>query len=157
MLCFFIEKLTSFHFPLWTLFCSNKHTQSETKKQNQPNATDNLVLILAPNNPPISCTQHQSFTFCSVLLHFYTVKVCISKLQQRGVNDQTTSLSVTQLLERISEVVEQNRLFTSDRPGLGQELETLQKHLESLSATPLPPDYNFSSNQGLTNALSGVL
>lgn len=65
---------------------------------------------------------------------------------------------MTQLLERISEVVEQNRLFTSDRPGLGQELETLQQHLESLSSTPLPPDYNFSSNQGLTygHALSNV-
>lgn len=57
---------------------------------------------------------------------------------------------VSQLLERISEVVEQNRLFTSDRPGLGQDLETLQQHLESLSAAPLPPDYGFNSSQGLT-------
>ncbi|MED6262177.1 hypothetical protein ATANTOWER_015641, partial [Ataeniobius toweri] len=55
---------------------------------------------------------------------------------------------VTQLLDRISEVVEQNRLFTSDRPGLGQDLETLQQHLESLSAAPLPPDYSFNSSQG---------
>uniref|UniRef100_A0A3Q1I3G1 ATP-binding cassette sub-family A member 2 n=1 Tax=Anabas testudineus TaxID=64144 RepID=A0A3Q1I3G1_ANATE len=58
---------------------------------------------------------------------------------------QYKNSTVTQLLERISEVVEQNRLFTSDRPGLGHELETLQQHLESLSSTPLPPDYNFSS------------
>uniref|UniRef100_A0A3Q1BTA2 ATP-binding cassette sub-family A member 2 n=1 Tax=Amphiprion ocellaris TaxID=80972 RepID=A0A3Q1BTA2_AMPOC len=59
---------------------------------------------------------------------------------------QYKNSTVTQLLERISEVVEQNRLFTSDRPGLGQELETLQQHLESLSSTPLPPDYNFNSS-----------
>uniref|UniRef100_A0A8C9YSP4 ATP-binding cassette sub-family A member 2 n=1 Tax=Sander lucioperca TaxID=283035 RepID=A0A8C9YSP4_SANLU len=57
---------------------------------------------------------------------------------------QYKNSTVTQLLERISEVVEQNRLFTSDRPGLGHELETLQQHLESLSSTPLPPDYNTS-------------
>uniref|UniRef100_A0AAQ5XK68 ATP-binding cassette sub-family A member 2 n=1 Tax=Amphiprion ocellaris TaxID=80972 RepID=A0AAQ5XK68_AMPOC len=63
---------------------------------------------------------------------------------------QYKNSTVTQLLERISEVVEQNRLFTSDRPGLGQELETLQQHLESLSSTPLPPDYNFNSSQGWT-------
>ncbi|XP_039660213.1 ATP-binding cassette sub-family A member 2 isoform X1 [Perca fluviatilis] len=57
---------------------------------------------------------------------------------------QYKNSTVTQLLERISEVVEQNRLFTSDRPGLGHELETLQQHLESLSSTHLPPDYNTS-------------
>ncbi|MED6268671.1 ATP-binding cassette sub- A member 2, partial [Characodon lateralis] len=60
---------------------------------------------------------------------------------------QYKNSTVTQLLERISEVVEQNRLFTSDRPGLGQDLETLQQHLESLSAAPLPPDYSFNSSQ----------
>ncbi|KAM7392169.1 hypothetical protein PAMP_022799 [Pampus punctatissimus] len=61
---------------------------------------------------------------------------------------QYKNSTVTQLLERISEVVEQNRLFTADRPGLGEELETLQRHLESLSTTPLPSDYNFTNNQG---------
>ncbi|XP_059192402.1 ATP-binding cassette sub-family A member 2 [Centropristis striata] len=65
---------------------------------------------------------------------------------------QYKNSTVTQLLERISEVVEQNRLFTSDRPGLGQELETLQQHLESLSSTPLPPHYNFNNSQGFTLA-----
>ncbi len=72
---------------------------------------------------------------------------------------KSPSASVTQLLERISEVVEQNRLFTSDRPSLGQELETLQQHLESLSSTPLPLDHNFNNSQGLTynHALSNVL
>ncbi|XP_037633283.1 LOW QUALITY PROTEIN: ATP-binding cassette sub-family A member 2 [Sebastes umbrosus] len=62
---------------------------------------------------------------------------------------QYKNSTVTQLLQRISEVVEQNRLFTSDRPGLGQELETLQQHLESLSSTSAP-DYN--SSQGFTLA-----
>ncbi|XP_015259030.1 PREDICTED: ATP-binding cassette sub-family A member 2-like [Cyprinodon variegatus] len=62
---------------------------------------------------------------------------------------QYKNSTVTQLLERISEVVEQNRLFTSDRPDLGQDLKTLQQRLESLSAAALPPEYNFSSSQGL--------
>ncbi|XP_039902431.1 LOW QUALITY PROTEIN: ATP-binding cassette sub-family A member 2 [Simochromis diagramma] len=65
---------------------------------------------------------------------------------------QYKNSTVTQLLERISEVVEQNQLFTSDRPGLGQELETLQQHLESLSSTPLPHDHNFNNSQGFTLA-----
>ncbi|XP_041855370.1 ATP-binding cassette sub-family A member 2 isoform X4 [Melanotaenia boesemani] len=65
---------------------------------------------------------------------------------------QYKNSTVTQLLERLSEVVEQNRLFMSDRPGLGQELDTLQQHLESLSSTPLPPDYNFNKSQGFTLA-----
>ncbi|XP_041642863.1 ATP-binding cassette sub-family A member 2 isoform X1 [Cheilinus undulatus] len=65
---------------------------------------------------------------------------------------QYKNSTVTQLLERISEVVEQNRLFTSDRPGLGQELETLQQHLESLSSSSLPPDYTFNNSQGFTLA-----
>lgn len=58
-------------------------------------------------------------------------------------------LSVTQLLERISEVVEQNHLFTSDRPSLGEELESLQQHLESLSSAqgPLESHYNTSHGQ----------
>ncbi|KAM8759875.1 ATP-binding cassette sub-family A member 2 [Acanthopagrus schlegelii] len=65
---------------------------------------------------------------------------------------QYKNSTVTQLLERISEVAEQNRLFTSESPGLGQELETLQQHLENLSSTPLPPDCNFNSSQGFTLA-----
>lgn len=66
------------------------------------------------------------------------------------------SVSVTQLLERISEVVEQNRLFTPDWPGLGQELETLQQHLEGLSSTPLPPDYSYNKSQGMTHTNSAT-
>ncbi|KAL6113789.1 abca2 [Pungitius sinensis] len=65
---------------------------------------------------------------------------------------QYKNSTVTQLLHRISEVVEQNRLFSPDRSGLGQELEKLQQHLESLSSTRLPPDYNFNSSEGLTLA-----
>ncbi|KAM3868024.1 ATP-binding cassette sub-family A member 2 [Diretmus argenteus] len=61
---------------------------------------------------------------------------------------QYENSTVTQLLERISEVVEQNRLFTTDRPGLGQELETLQQHLESLSSTPSPLDHYYNNSQG---------
>ncbi|XP_068460547.1 ATP-binding cassette sub-family A member 2 isoform X2 [Clinocottus analis] len=64
---------------------------------------------------------------------------------------QYKNSTVTQLLERISEVVEQNRLFSSERPGMGQELETLQQHLESLSSSRLSPDY-FNTTQGFTLA-----
>uniref|UniRef100_A0A8C8DUJ1 ATP-binding cassette, sub-family A (ABC1), member 2 n=1 Tax=Oryzias sinensis TaxID=183150 RepID=A0A8C8DUJ1_9TELE len=65
---------------------------------------------------------------------------------------QYKNSTVTQLLERLSQVVEQNRLFTSDRPGLGQDLENLQQHLEGLGSTPFPPDYNFSKSPGLTGS-----
>ncbi|KAM8886615.1 ATP-binding cassette sub-family A member 2 [Spinachia spinachia] len=65
---------------------------------------------------------------------------------------QYKNSTVTQLLHRISEVVEQNRLFSSERPGLGQELEKLQRHLESLSSTCLPPDYSFNSSEDFTLA-----
>lgn len=61
---------------------------------------------------------------------------------------KSSCISVTQLLERISEVVEQNHLFTSDRPGLGQELEDLQRHLESLGSTSLPLDHTYNNSQG---------
>uniref|UniRef100_A0A8C2GV03 ATP-binding cassette sub-family A member 2 n=1 Tax=Cyprinus carpio TaxID=7962 RepID=A0A8C2GV03_CYPCA len=63
---------------------------------------------------------------------------------------QYKNSTVTQLLERISEVVEQNHLFTSDRPSLGEELESLQQHLESLSSAqgPLDSHYNTSFTVG---------
>ncbi|XP_064210505.1 ATP-binding cassette sub-family A member 2 isoform X1 [Anguilla rostrata] len=63
---------------------------------------------------------------------------------------QYKNSTVTQLLERISEVVEQNHLFTSERPGLGEELESLQRHLESLSSAPGPLDTHFNSSLGFT-------
>uniref|UniRef100_A0A673ZFD4 ATP-binding cassette sub-family A member 2 n=1 Tax=Salmo trutta TaxID=8032 RepID=A0A673ZFD4_SALTR len=64
---------------------------------------------------------------------------------------QYKNSTVTQLLERIREVVLQNHLFTADRPGLGQELESLQQHLESLStsAGPYSLDNNFNTSQGV--------
>lgn len=57
--------------------------------------------------------------------------------------------SVTQLLERIGEVVEQNHLFTSDGPTLGEELESLQQHLESLSSAQSPLETGFNTSHGL--------
>uniref|UniRef100_A0A4W4HDU6 ATP-binding cassette sub-family A member 2 n=1 Tax=Electrophorus electricus TaxID=8005 RepID=A0A4W4HDU6_ELEEL len=51
---------------------------------------------------------------------------------------QYKNSTVTQLLERIGEVVEQNHLFMSGRPSLGEELESLQQHLESLSSAQNP-------------------
>uniref|UniRef100_A0A8C7RNS4 ATP-binding cassette sub-family A member 2 n=1 Tax=Oncorhynchus mykiss TaxID=8022 RepID=A0A8C7RNS4_ONCMY len=64
---------------------------------------------------------------------------------------QYKNSTVTQLLERISDVVLQNHLLTADRPGLGQELESLQQHLERLS-TPTGPsslDNGFNTSQGM--------
>uniref|UniRef100_A0A8C9SWW6 ATP-binding cassette sub-family A member 2 n=1 Tax=Scleropages formosus TaxID=113540 RepID=A0A8C9SWW6_SCLFO len=60
---------------------------------------------------------------------------------------QYKNSTVTQLLERIGEVVEQNHLFTADRPGLGEELESLQRHLESLSTSPGPLDPRFNASR----------
>ncbi|XP_029685361.1 ATP-binding cassette sub-family A member 2-like [Takifugu rubripes] len=65
---------------------------------------------------------------------------------------QYQNSTVSQLLERISQVAEQNRLFTSEGPGLGQELETLQQHLDSLSSAPSSPDLTFNKTQDVTLA-----
>uniref|UniRef100_W5KXQ3 ATP binding cassette subfamily A member 2 n=1 Tax=Astyanax mexicanus TaxID=7994 RepID=W5KXQ3_ASTMX len=59
---------------------------------------------------------------------------------------QYKNSTVTQLLERIGEVVEQNHLFMSDRPSLGEELESLQQHLESLSSAQSPLENRFNSS-----------
>uniref|UniRef100_A0A673ZE05 ATP-binding cassette sub-family A member 2 n=1 Tax=Salmo trutta TaxID=8032 RepID=A0A673ZE05_SALTR len=68
---------------------------------------------------------------------------------------QYKNSTVTQLLERIREVVLQNHLFTADRPGLGQELESLQQHLESLStsAGPYSLDNNFNTRFTVASVL----
>ncbi|XP_076853951.1 ATP-binding cassette sub-family A member 2 isoform X2 [Brachyhypopomus gauderio] len=63
---------------------------------------------------------------------------------------QYKNSTVTQLLERIGEVVEQNHLFTSDRPSLGEELESLQQHLESLSSTRSPLENGFNASHAFT-------
>ncbi|KAJ0068138.1 hypothetical protein NL108_016849 [Boleophthalmus pectinirostris] len=54
---------------------------------------------------------------------------------------QYNNSTVTQLLLRIQEVVEQNRIFSSDGSALGSELENLQKRLQNLSSAPLPEDH----------------
>ncbi|XP_036454330.1 ATP-binding cassette sub-family A member 2 isoform X2 [Colossoma macropomum] len=63
---------------------------------------------------------------------------------------QYKNSTVTQLLERIGEVVEQNHLFMSDRPSLGEELESLQQHLESLSSAQSPLENRFNTSHGFT-------
>ncbi|KAL2092632.1 hypothetical protein ACEWY4_012430 [Coilia grayii] len=63
---------------------------------------------------------------------------------------QYKNSTVTQLLERIGEVVEQNHLFTSDGPSLGEELESLQQHLESLGAAHSPLESQFNTSHGFT-------
>ncbi|XP_075415885.1 ATP-binding cassette sub-family A member 2 isoform X1 [Tenrec ecaudatus] len=49
---------------------------------------------------------------------------------------QYTNSTVTQLLERLSRVVEEGNLFDPERPSLGSELEALRQHLEALSTGP---------------------
>uniref|UniRef100_A0A8C5ESK9 ATP-binding cassette, sub-family A (ABC1), member 2 n=1 Tax=Gouania willdenowi TaxID=441366 RepID=A0A8C5ESK9_GOUWI len=61
---------------------------------------------------------------------------------------QYQNSTVTQLLERISQVVQQNHLFAPDRPSLGQQLENLQQHLENLKSTPITQDRSFNHSQG---------
>ncbi|XP_073077021.1 ATP-binding cassette sub-family A member 2 isoform X2 [Manis javanica] len=49
---------------------------------------------------------------------------------------QYANSTVTQLLERLSRVVEEGNLFEPTRPSLGSELEALRQHLEVLSSGP---------------------
>ncbi|XP_054980053.1 ATP-binding cassette sub-family A member 2 isoform X2 [Sorex araneus] len=53
---------------------------------------------------------------------------------------QYANSTVTQLLERLSRVVEDSNLFDPARPSLGLELEALRQRLEALGAGPEPGD-----------------
>uniref|UniRef100_A0A3B4BC57 ATP-binding cassette sub-family A member 2 n=1 Tax=Periophthalmus magnuspinnatus TaxID=409849 RepID=A0A3B4BC57_9GOBI len=66
---------------------------------------------------------------------------------------QYNNSTVTQLLERIQEVVEQNRIFSSDGPVLGSELENLQKRLQNLSSAPFPEDPTLNHSFSLSEVL----
>lgn len=48
------------------------------------------------------------------------------------------SCRVTQLLERLNEVVEKSNLFDPDHAGPEEELESLRRHLESLGSNTGP-------------------
>ncbi|XP_039629926.1 ATP-binding cassette sub-family A member 2 isoform X3 [Polypterus senegalus] len=63
---------------------------------------------------------------------------------------QYKNSTVTQLLDRINEVVQESNLFDPDRPGLVEELESLQQHLESLSGDPNSLERPWNSSQGFT-------
>ncbi|NXR07906.1 ABCA2 protein, partial [Semnornis frantzii] len=62
---------------------------------------------------------------------------------------QYSNSTVTQLLEHLSEAVEQSSLFDPQHPGLEEELESLRRHLEALSSSePSSMEPNFSSPPG---------
>lgn len=59
------------------------------------------------------------------------------------------SCRVTQLLEHLSEAVEQSSLFDPEHPGLEEELESLRRHLEALSSSePSSMETHFSNPAG---------
>lgn len=59
---------------------------------------------------------------------------------------QYSNSTVTQLLERLNEVVEESNLFDPDHPGLEEELESLRRHLESLASNePSAMEAHFSN------------
>lgn len=59
------------------------------------------------------------------------------------------SVRVTQLLEHLSEAVEQSSIFDPQHPGLEEELESLRRHLEALSSSePSSMEPHFSSPAG---------
>uniref|UniRef100_H3CEJ3 ATP-binding cassette sub-family A member 2 n=1 Tax=Tetraodon nigroviridis TaxID=99883 RepID=H3CEJ3_TETNG len=59
---------------------------------------------------------------------------------------QYQNSTVSQLLERISQVAEQKRLFSSEGLGLAEELDNLQQRLDGLgSSAPPPPDPTLAS------------
>uniref|UniRef100_A0A8C9F1S3 ATP-binding cassette sub-family A member 2 n=1 Tax=Pavo cristatus TaxID=9049 RepID=A0A8C9F1S3_PAVCR len=62
---------------------------------------------------------------------------------------QYSNSTVTQLLEHLSEVVEQSNLFDPEHPGLEEELESLRRRLEALSSSePSSMETHFSSQAG---------
>ncbi|XP_072287523.1 ATP-binding cassette sub-family A member 2 isoform X4 [Pyxicephalus adspersus] len=63
---------------------------------------------------------------------------------------QYTNSTVTQLLERLTEVAENSNLFDTDRPGLEDELESLKHHLESLSSDHTSLENHFHRQSGFT-------
>ncbi|XP_048469306.1 ATP-binding cassette sub-family A member 2 [Rhincodon typus] len=63
---------------------------------------------------------------------------------------QYSNSTVTQLLERINEVVEESNLFDPDRRGLEEELESLRRHLESMNNDPSSVENHFNSSKGFT-------
>lgn len=59
------------------------------------------------------------------------------------------SCRVTQLLEHLSEAVEQSSLFDPQHPGLEEELESLRRRLEALSSSePSSMETHFSNRAG---------
>ncbi|NXE29591.1 ABCA2 protein, partial [Ardeotis kori] len=62
---------------------------------------------------------------------------------------QYSNSTVTQLLEHLSEAVEQSSLFDPQHPGLEEELESLRRRLEALSSSePSSVESHFSSRAG---------
>uniref|UniRef100_A0A8C4XKW3 ATP-binding cassette sub-family A member 2 n=1 Tax=Falco tinnunculus TaxID=100819 RepID=A0A8C4XKW3_FALTI len=62
---------------------------------------------------------------------------------------QYSNSTVTQLLEHLSEAVEQSSLFDPQHPGLEEELESLRRRLEALSSSePSSMETHFSSRAG---------
>lgn len=56
---------------------------------------------------------------------------------------------MTQLLEHLTEVVEQSNLFDPEHPGLEEELESLRRRLEALSSSePSSMETHFSNQAG---------
>ncbi|NXX49782.1 ABCA2 protein, partial [Tricholaema leucomelas] len=68
---------------------------------------------------------------------------------------QYSNSTVTQLLEHLSEAVEQSSLFDPQHPGLEEELESLRRHLEALSSSePSSMEPHFSSPAGSSFTLA---
>ncbi|NWU99725.1 ABCA2 protein, partial [Upupa epops] len=62
---------------------------------------------------------------------------------------QYSNSTVTQLLEHLSEAVEQSSLFDPEHPGLEEELESLRRRLEVLSSSePSSMETRFSNRAG---------
>uniref|UniRef100_A0A8C3NK97 ATP-binding cassette sub-family A member 2 n=1 Tax=Geospiza parvula TaxID=87175 RepID=A0A8C3NK97_GEOPR len=68
---------------------------------------------------------------------------------------QYSNSTVTQILEHLSEAVEQSSLFDPQHPGLEEELESLRRHLEALSSPePSSMETHFSSQAGSSFTLA---
>uniref|UniRef100_A0A8B9T0B0 ATP-binding cassette sub-family A member 2 n=1 Tax=Anas platyrhynchos TaxID=8839 RepID=A0A8B9T0B0_ANAPL len=98
-----------------------------------------ILLGLRQKKPTIPVKEGESFYTAAPLTSAGILPI-MQSLCPDGQRDefgflQYSNSTVTQLLEHLSEVVEQSNLFDPDHPGLEEELESLRRRLEALSSS----------------------
>uniref|UniRef100_A0A8C8AZB2 ATP binding cassette subfamily A member 2 n=1 Tax=Otus sunia TaxID=257818 RepID=A0A8C8AZB2_9STRI len=108
-----------------------------------------ILLGLRQKKPTIPVKEGESFYTAAPLTSAGILPV-MQSLCPDGQRDefgflQYSNSTVTQLLEHLSEAVEQSSLFDPQHPGLEEELESLRRRLEALSSSePSSMETHFS-------------